>query len=92
MFELFCIKFSISGIDDFLSLRASATVRRYGRALVEVLEEGETQKGSLLHSVAEAVESSELANRISGVFSVAATTLTVGSLVPGLGTILLNLA
>jgi hypothetical protein len=75
-----------SDLSVFAELRDDSSVRKYSNLFVSHLEDaGSTER--LFDSVAEARNSSELAQERTNTFSVASSVTGVASLIPGIGTI-----
>lgn len=90
VFNISSLRFSLESISDFISLRQSRPLNRYAAAFrqcVEELSTGTYSEQALYKAMMEAINSSEIANQISGGLNVSATLCGAASLIPIIGTI-----
>lgn len=84
------LQFSLQSFQEFIELRKSKTIKTYGTALKSRLfSDGadEFSELNLLKSMVEAINTTELADKIGNGLSVTSAGLTVAGLIPFLGTI-----
>lgn len=90
VFNISSLRFSLESISDFMSLRQSRPLKRYAAAFrqcVEELSTGTFSEQALYKEMMEAINTSEIANQISGGLNVSATLCSAVSLLPIIGTI-----
>jgi hypothetical protein len=88
-FDIAGLRFEVQDLDEYIALRSSKTVRAYGDAFRNLIEgrPGDLAVGSdFYRHLADAIRSDELADKVSGGMSIAASSLGVASLIPIVGT------
>lgn len=90
VYDTASLRFSIENLDDFIALRSAKSVREYAvsfRRTLDTLPSGPGGELSLFKAMAEAMNKSDIADRVRGGLSVGASLAGVVSLVPLVGTI-----
>ncbi len=90
VFDLASLKFSLNSIDEFVVLRTSKALKKYGesfRKYIGKLPTGELDEHFLFESMSEAINTDEISKKISGGLGITATLTNVISLVPYLGSV-----
>jgi hypothetical protein len=89
LFDIGGLCFRINDIDEYKSLRLSKPLKHYGnsfRNFLDSLSEGKPEALNLYESMMEAIETDEIADKISGGLSISASILGIASLIPVVGT------
>ncbi len=85
VFNLASVRFSIESIDEFISLRSSNALRSYANSFLDCINQlpaGVEVEHALFKAMSEAINSSELAEKIEGGLSVSASALGILSMIP----------
>ncbi|MGD0276606.1 MAG: hypothetical protein ABSB79_11260 [Syntrophales bacterium] len=89
VFQIASLRFSLGSVREFMSLRKNATLRQYGLSFREKLlasPDDKSAKLKLFRSMADAINTSEIATQINGGLNISATITGVASLIPFMGT------
>lgn len=89
VFRMAALRFSLGSVREFVSLRKNATLKQYAKSFRERLPacpDDHSAQLELYRSMAEAINTSEIADQINGGLNVSATITGVTSLVPIVGT------
>lgn len=89
-FTLASLKFSLSGLDDFMALRLDKKIKSYSKSFRKVVEKlPDTSPGTeyeLYKAMMDAIETKEVASQISGGLNISAKACSYASLIPLIGT------
>ena len=89
-FDLASLRFSLSGVDEFIALRTDKRLKAYAasfRKALDSLPEGQAVEQALYTAMLEAMNASQIADKIAGGLSVGATLSGAVSLIPIIGTV-----
>lgn len=86
IFQFSSLEFSISGLEEFATLRKSKAVLEYGQAFIKHIKQTQNNKFDeeyLLKSMLEAINKDEIADKISGGIALTSTITSTVSIIPG---------
>lgn len=90
VFETASLRFSIDNLDEFVTLRSAKALRQYAtsfRAVIDALPTGSNVEYAIYKAMTEAIDSSDIAGRVSGGLNIGASLSGIASLIPIVGTI-----